>query len=124
MNLTICETRSLAELDTQIEDAPSAFVFLEVTVENLAAVIARLGSAIRSGGHCQVVALLESNLTEYCDLLREAGAIDVVRSPRELRHAVPLALLHTQVQRPMRCSGDDQSIEEWAMSLLPWQATR
>jgi hypothetical protein len=122
MNLTICETRSLAELDRQIEETPSAFVFLEVSAENLAPVLDRFGSATRSGVHRQVVALVERRLADYHNLLREAGAIDVICSPRELHHAVRLVLQHAQTQSRMQLSSGRQSIKDWAMSLLPWQA--
>jgi hypothetical protein len=55
--------------------------------------------------------------------LREAGAVDVVLSPRELDPVLKLGMRRLSNKSPARLPhpGDDESIEQWALNQLPWQ---
>jgi hypothetical protein len=107
---------------------------VEVRRENLTEVLQLL---VRRGSYLpQFVALLEETALQQhaaamrgelgtqpiADLLWEAGAADVVESPRQLRG---LLALHSRLAAAQSSIVDSfaerQSFSDWAWSTLPWQ---
>jgi hypothetical protein len=138
---TLREVRSIAELTGQLKSHPSSLVLIEVTQDNFDGVLNWLAATTRRANHTPAVALVswptDNRVRSSTDVkdrpsqdrdamaaaLREAGALDVIDSPRRLRPVLALGRRHAG-----RCSiGMDNrpdaspSFEDWAWSLLPWQ---
>jgi hypothetical protein len=123
----IHEVRSLPELMAQLKIGPSSLLLIEATPENLEAVLSTLAEAVRLKSCLTAVALLDcpsSDRDILSAVLREAGACDIIHSPRHIRHVVSLGqgqasnYAASAAQRPELGS----AFEDWSWSLLPWQA--
>jgi hypothetical protein len=123
----IHEVRSLAELGERIDQRREAFVFIEVTSANFGAALSWLATRAGGASNCRFFAGLDRSLVELSAVaaaLREAGAIDVLKSPRQMQSAIRLGFRHGDgFQRAASCTWtEERTIEAWARSLLPWQA--
>jgi hypothetical protein len=129
------EVRTLGELLTHLDEHGCDLALIEVGMENLAEVLQLL---MRSGARlAQCVALLEDSHDQrrqsaaashepdtqpIADLLWEAGAAEVVESPRQLRGLLALHNRLAAARGPiMGGVAERQSFAEWAWSTLPWQ---
>jgi hypothetical protein len=136
--VTIHETRRLNQLTARLHETAADLALIEVTPENIDATLAWLADHQIQPSAAPVVALLDYAFTntlrpsqpgdhETClavtDVLREAGAADVVLSPRELEPVVKLGMQRLPQKSPARLSrpADNESIEQWALHQLPWQ---
>jgi hypothetical protein len=131
------EVRSLAELSESLAARPASLAAVEVRHANLNDVLPWL-AATCNAGQTQCVAVLDrslhsdvwkvtalesSTLHDVSDALREAGALDVIVSPRHLgslaelgrRHAVKVAVRST-----VETAAPSITARAWAS--LPWQA--
>jgi hypothetical protein len=123
------EVRNLADLTTRLHEFPTSLVLLEVTLKNFDATLAWLSETTRRSSHMRAAALLDhgfsDNRVEVATALREAGAAEVVLSPRQMQPVLSLGHHFASKTRdaalPLTA---DQSIEKWAWGLLPWQDTR
>lgn len=121
------EMRTLGELSQACHDNAYDLALIEVRRGSLTDV---LQLVIRHGvGTAPFVALLDESGDEpdrqlIADLLWEAGAADVIASPRQLEG---LLALHRQMAAVCRLINDGlaetQSFTDWAWSTLPWQDT-
>lgn len=127
------ELRSLSELEAVLQQGSSPHAFVEVRRENLGAVLDLLSSHRHEG--VQFIGLLDDSVghdssnnssiagdqAPIIDVLFEAGAIDVIRTPRQIGRL----LVATSYQyRGRSCLGDaarEYSITELAWNALPWQ---
>ena len=129
------EVRTLEELSTQLDENGRDLALIEVGRENLTAVVQLL---LRRGPRLsQFVALMkevtsqrraaaaihgEPGTLPIADLLWEAGAADVVESPRQLRG---LLALHNRLAAVhslhLGSLAERPSFADWAWSTLPWQ---
>lgn len=120
----LTESRNLAELSNPPSERQADLVLLEVGTTNAAQVLefaARLGVEGTPFAALLKDALQSDRLT---DLLWEVGAAEVVSSPRDLRGLLELYGRSTAHSRAgLGKSLDNQSVADWASSLLPWQAT-
>jgi len=120
------EVRGLPELLLLLKDRSIELALVEVGRANLADVLELLARSSRN------VALLDQSICEnnsaerraVSDALWEAGAVDVIESPRSL---VRLFELGKRIGDLSVKSGHNslerQPVAEWAWSLLPWQAS-
>jgi hypothetical protein len=133
----VFEVRQLGELTAHLDKRPDDLALVEVRRENVSAVLEWLAVAGRNYRRARVVALADRSLWEseesepeagrrdrqqVVDALFEAGAAEVVTSPRQLQGALRLG----QRQASLRVADLEaptawQSIEEWAWLSLPWQ---
>jgi hypothetical protein len=129
------EVRSLGGLSTHLDKNGRDLTLIEVSRENLTEVVQLL---MRRGPRLsQFVALLEEaaprrhtaaaihgepGTQPIADLLWEAGAADVVESPRQLRGLLSLHNRLDTVRSPILGSfAERPSFSDWAWSTLPWQ---
>lgn len=111
----VYETRSLAECWDELAASPASWLALEASEANLDKLWGRLATL----GHrfplaCAMVCGQRA-IAPYEWLLREAGAVHAVFSPRELGGAARLAVRHlAQAPEPT------QSPRERIWSRLPW----
>jgi hypothetical protein len=132
------EVRSLAELSERLSERRVSLAAIEVRRANLGDVLKWLSTDSRRASRTRFVTLLDRSLQsdpweiaargadvlrDASDALREAGATDIVVSPRRLgplielgrRHAANMAQLHTP-------SDSELSFSAKAWASLPWQA--
>jgi hypothetical protein len=122
---SIHDVRSLEELSARLAGLEDRLALVEVTSANFEAALNWLAAANRSEIGLVTVALLDRSLPgdEVASALREAGVMEIADSPRRLHHIIELgrrAATHAQFASNSRPSSD-QTLDEWAMSLLPWQ---
>jgi len=134
------EVRNLADLTARLHEFPSSLVLLEVTLKNLDPALAWLADETRRSPHVRAAALLDNGFSsgaasarnanrvhraEVATALREAGAAEVVLSPRQLQPILSLGRnFASKSSGAANSLTADQSIEKWAWSLLPWQDAR
>jgi hypothetical protein len=126
----------LCDLETRLAFHPSSIGLFEVTQENLNNVLTWLADAHRRGHQRVQIALLdlerasESHAGEstidarqlMVDALREAGATDVIESPRQSHVILDLARRHARrTESSSLNDAANQSIADLAWSSLPWQ---
>ena len=113
--IRIHETRSIEECRRLLDAHPASFLVLELTragLEGLLRFLARIGRDY-PWARAAVVAPREMAAAEW--LLREAGAVHFVASPRQLAGLVRTARRHCQAAAQPRRSPAE---EIWAS--LPW----
>ncbi len=130
------EVQSLAELTALMDEHRNGLGLIEVRRTNLAEVLevladepfARFGrfAALLDDNLWQAnqdsAAILDSDKQQIIDLLWEAGAAEVVESPRHLRGLLALReCLEAVATRAAARSAESQDIADWAWSILPWQ---
>jgi hypothetical protein len=123
-SMRIHEVRSLPELTECLTNQPTSVVLIEVSPNNLEATLAWLAATTGREKHVTAVALLDFDGADVmADALREAGAMEVLQSPRQIRPVVTLGELHARRCQASAygCPRSEPSIESWAWSLLPWQ---
>jgi hypothetical protein len=119
----ILEVRSLAELDAAMNKRSARLGFVEVRPDNLGAVL----EILTNGPHQNVryVALLDDALAGHqlvADVLWEAGAAEVIDSPRRMRPVLKFAELTAAVHTILPARTNElESIAERAWAALPWQ---
>lgn len=125
----LVEVRGLTELDAQLAELRTAFVFVEVHTNKLADILVWLANARVSHPHARFFALLNLPPTtpveqahDVASVLLEAGAVGVADSPRHLHDVLAMAERHRALVAAESTSfASDQPLVEWAKTLLPWQ---
>jgi hypothetical protein len=113
------ECRRLAEAWTALAESPGSLVIAEVRRENLAELLQRLIWLDRDFPLARAVVVADRGLARYEWLLREAGAVHFLASPRKLAPLVRLAARHiASVPVP------EQSLAEQIWATLPWPPRR
>ncbi len=92
----VVETRSLEECWQELSGRPASFVALELVSGNAEAVIRRLLDLGRRFRHAKAVVLAGRGLESYEWVMREAGAIHVLFSSRDLSAAARLVNQYMQ----------------------------
>lgn len=109
------ETRSLTECWDTLAEYPASFVIVEATRANLDPLLRRLARGERDFSEARVAVVASRDMAAHQWLLREAGAVAVVTSPRRLRGLAATACRH-MAEAP----GVPQSAIERICSGLPW----
>lgn len=113
--ISLRETRSLAECEAELREAPESLLVVELSATNLGDLfdlLARVGAK-----YCwaRLAVVAERSLAECEWAVREAGAIHFVTSPREAVELARLAERHAAlVPRPK------QSLAAQVWDSLPW----
>lgn len=109
------ETRSVPACWEMLAEGPAGFVVLELTAGNVDAVLARMARLERDFPLARAAVVAARSMASYRWLLREAGAVDFVTSPRRLAPLADVACRHLD-QAPR----GPQSATERIWSELPW----
>jgi hypothetical protein len=131
------EVRSLHEIASELARRPESLVALEVHDRNLSNVLAWLAAAEQQFPQARCLALVDRSLsaggpsvrshsresvTDVCDALREAGAMDVAESPRRLASALELGRRHAAANVAHdTVPAEERSFVEQLWATLPWQ---
>jgi DNA-binding response OmpR family regulator len=118
-DLRIVETRTLDDCRQEAQHAPSALVVCEATRDRLEAVLRFLVEWQTQPAAPPVAVVGERSMRRHAAALREAGAVHVMFSPRQLAGVVRMATRHA-ARRP---AADERSLTQLAWSRLPWQST-
>jgi hypothetical protein len=109
------ETRSLADCWTMLAESPASFLVVELSAGNSAALLQRMARLQREFPLARVAVVADRSLAGYEWLLREAGAVHFLCSPRQCGPLANLARRHlAQAPSPPRSLAD----RIWAD--LPW----
>lgn len=130
----IREVRSLAELNTTVGGQPSRLGLVEIRPENLAAALEFLAKAWRR--NIRFVALLDdvfrhqpsaaisprSDRQLVANALWEAGALEVIGSPRAISSVLNVAERHAAWRsKRVAPTREHEAIADRAWAALPWQ---
>ena len=111
----LIETRSLAECGRELAARPASLIVVECTVENLEHAALAIADLAGRYPQCRVAGASAPALRPAEPLLREAGAISVVHSPRQARTLSRLAMRHlARAPQPVL------SVREAILERLPW----
>jgi hypothetical protein len=112
----IVETRSLAECREELLRRPASMLVLEATADSLAQVLSWLARLERDFPQARAAVVAERSLAQYEWAVREAGALAMSTSPRNLEPLVSLArsfLSMRQIAEP--------TMTERVWNSLPWK---
>jgi hypothetical protein len=129
----ICEVRSLEHFQSAFGEEPIALGLVEVRPENLADIFEFLSSERRPP--TPIAALLHDTLQQNPvaengqsiqsqspqDALREAGALEVIDSPRRISELLGLAERLAATSSLLSAAGRLASFAERAWAAVPWQ---
>jgi hypothetical protein len=111
----IIETRSARDCFWQLAQHPVSIVAWEGAIERADALVGHLLHQNRFFPRCSAVVLCDRAAARFHSLWREAGAIHVVHSPRELDRMKKLVARH-----PIPLIARPESLEESIWKELPW----
>jgi len=110
----VWETRTLDDCWKELAESPAAFVVLELT-KNMDGLLRLLARQPREFPSARLAVVAKRSLAGYEDLMREAGAVHFLTSPRQTGLLVRLACRHlSQVPPPQ------QSLTDRIWASLPW----
>jgi hypothetical protein len=110
----VWETRTLADCRDELVENPASFVVVELGA-NVERVLRLLASQQRRFPAARVAVVAERSQADYDSLLREAGAVHVVCSPRHVGLLARLACRHLA-----EAPAPQQSLAERIWTGLPW----
>jgi len=112
----LTETRLLDDCWQLLERLPASFLVLELSSENVERLLRRLAWLDHDYPQARAAVVADRRLGHYEWLMREAGAVHFLCSPREVRLLAEVACRHlAQVPVPA------QDLAERIWSSLPWR---
>lgn len=110
----VWETRTLADLRDELVENPASFAVVELG-SNVAGLLRLLASQPRRFPGVRVAVVADRERAEYELLIREAGAVHFVTSPRQAGLLARLACRHLA-----EAPAPQQTLAERIWSGLPW----
>ena len=110
------ETRSLRQAWEALQESPASFLGLELTGDNFESVACSLKQLSRDYPRARAAVLTDRPLQHYEWILREAGAVDFLVSPRRLRLLAAMAKRHIDQAWSESTTG-----EQTIWQRLPWR---
>jgi hypothetical protein len=111
----IWDCRSLPEAWDALGQTPAAFLVAEATGENLDALLPRMAWLSRDFPQARIAVVADRGMARYEWLLREAGAVHFLTSPRKLAQLAAVVVRHlANVPPPL------QSLVDRVWASLPW----
>jgi DNA-binding NarL/FixJ family response regulator len=114
---TVSETRSWDEVWQALGQSPTALVAAELTEAAAGRLLAALARVERRHPQAAIVVLADRRLAPYRDLLREAGALHYITSPRRLSEIADI--VRRRAARFESAAGPAGPLEEIRAN-LPW----
>jgi DNA-binding NtrC family response regulator len=124
-DVRLCETRMIEECWQRLVQQPTALAALELTAENVRPLLAALLRLHVELPEVRAIVMAERKLAAYENLVREAGAIHFVVSPRSLSDVVELVRRRTaQLAAATAHRADDLADPRpEILANLPWSET-
>jgi hypothetical protein len=111
----VVETRSLDDCWAAVATSPASLVAVEATRANLETLVPWMRRLLGTFPHARIVVLGSRALEPAQWLLREAGAVHFVNSPRQWQPVVRIARRHLGA-----AAGPDDSDRQRLWRRLPW----
>lgn len=115
LGVRVCETRSLAECWEELAASPASFLALELRAGAVETVLTNLIGLDRGYPAARAAILAPRSQASYEWLLREAGAVHAVFSPRQITSVLRLAKRHLA-----RVPAQERALREMIWARLPW----
>jgi len=115
LGVRIYETRSLAECWEELAASPASFLALELSATDVEPLLTKLMSLGWSHPAARAAVLAPRGQEPYEWVLREAGAVHVVFSPRQAASILRLAKQHL-ASAPLQ----ERTLRELIWASLPW----
>ena len=112
----IVETRSLAECRDELSKRPASLLVLEATSESLPNLLNWLVRLDRDFPQARAAVVAERSLAEYELAVREAGALAMFTSPRQLAPLAAMAEAYLRAHQQL-----EPSVAKRVWSSLPWK---
>jgi response regulator RpfG family c-di-GMP phosphodiesterase len=120
-NVSLIETRSLDDLLRQLDQMPAAVVALELTASQGKQVVTAVHRIDREFPRATTIVLAARDLSPWEGLVREAGAIHFVGSPRKVDEIVELVRRRAALASEHgAAAADSNSLEDQILAGLPW----
>ena len=107
------------KLPLLLAETPASFLVLELTVKNPPRLLDVLAQMQRGWPDARAAVVADRSLAQWEWLMREAGAVHFLTSPRKLAPLVELACRHLAA-----APTPQQTLPERIWSSLPWGAAR
>ncbi len=133
----IYEVRSLEGLNERLAAKPDSLALVELHPGNISQVLSWSVKLATLHRQARFIGLVDRSLqspddrygtssstqhSRLVEVLLEAGAVEIVSSPRQLPRILSTAFKHAEIwETRRRTTGLHQTITDWAWSLLPWQ---
>ena len=114
-SIRVYETRSTEECQQELQASPASLVAVEATDANLNRLAAWLCEIATQFPRCRVVVLASRGLESSQWLWREAGAVHVEYSPRQMSGVARIALRQLK-----DVANDGHSIRQRVWDRMPW----
>ncbi len=111
----VWECRSLTEAWAALVTTPAAFVIAEATRENLESLLRRMVWFSRDFPQARIAVVASRSMARFQWLVREAGAVHFLVSPRQLTSLAALVTRHLANVPP-----PPQSMIQRIWASLPW----
>jgi hypothetical protein len=122
-NVRLVETRSLTEMWEHIEHGTRSVVVIEFTTAKSEAILAALAKLNRAFGGITAVVVMARDLRRWEPILREAGAVLIICSPRRLQTIGEIVERRVRSSTPAQPEGNDiRALKERILASLPWTA--
>lgn len=123
----IRETRRLSELTAEVLERPACIAAIETHHDNFADVLEWLSTADLRFPAARSVVLVDRSIGlserhETRIALREAGALEVVESPRQLGSLIELGRRPAPTSKNVAAIAENSPLVERIWASLPWQA--
>ena len=121
-SVSLVETRSLGEMWERLQSAPTAVVALELTADRAEPLLAALARLDREFPQAVPLILAERSLVGWEEIVRQAGAVHFVSSPRRVDEVVEIVRHRAAaaVANQLLSSDESVSLEDQILASLPW----
>jgi DNA-binding NtrC family response regulator len=117
----LVETRSIAETMDRLGENPDSLVLLELHPGHGERLLSLLRHVARGLHRASAVVIGDRHSGPWDDLVREAGAIDYIESPRQIGRLIDLIHRHAELARLSEANAESNlSLEERILANLPW----
>jgi hypothetical protein len=110
----VWETRTLDDCFSELADSPASLLVLELG-DDVAGLLDRLARRARRFPRARMAVVADRSRPDHQGLLREAGAVHFVASPRQVGRLARLACRHLAQVPPLQ-----QNLTERIWANLPW----
>ncbi len=120
---SLAETRSVVETYNGLSNSPATLVAIELTQDNVQVVIDALVHISRSFPAAACIVLTQRTLSPWEDIIRQAGAVHFVDTPRHSYEIGQIARRWLDGARRLQTAIEyaQSSFEEEVAALAPWR---
>lgn len=121
--IPLAETRSVVETYNALTTSPAALVAMELTADNIETIVGALLHLSRSFPDSVPIVLTQRTHSAWEDIIRQAGAVHFVDSPRRVDEIGQIARRWLESCRRLGNAANilPPSFEEEVAAMTPWQ---